>query len=95
MRLHRLNNNKYCYWIYPYSIRNASIKANSAIASHSENANIASVNSSPLSEGFLETPNIRAPNTNPAPIAPPLSPIVANPAPINLADIIILQRLNP
>ena len=52
------------------------------------------LNSSSLSEGFLEVPVTRAPNTEPIPTPAPAKPIVANPAPIHFADcnnIIILN----
>lgn len=62
------------------------------MASVSENANIAIENNSPFSEGFLEVPFIKAANIIPAPIAPPPTPIVANPPPINLAAPNIIKK---
>ena len=43
-------------------------------------------NNCPLNEGFLATPNIKAPNTTPIPIPAPIKPVVAIPVPIILAD---------
>ena len=60
------------------------------MASTNEKANIDNENNSPFNEGLRDVPDIKAANTKPAPIAPPPSPIVANPAPINLAAATIL-----
>ena len=44
-----------------------------------------SLNNSSFKDGFRETPIINAPKTVPIPTPAPASPIVASPAPINLA----------
>ena len=64
------------------------------MASHKLKANIDNENNSPFNEGFLAVPFISAPNTIPAPIAPPPNPIVANPAPINFAAATICFYFN-
>lgn len=46
-------------------------------------------NNSDFKEGFLEVPKTKDPKIIPAPIAAPVKPIVAIPAPINLASKII------
>lgn len=61
------------------------MSANSDMASAKENPKIANENISFLSDGFLDTPNINAANIIPAAIAPPNTPTVAHPAPINFA----------
>ena len=61
------------------------ISANNAIASVSAKPKIATLNISSLREGFLEIPRTNAPKTVPIPTPAPASPIVANPAPTNLA----------
>ena len=66
-------------------IKNPIINENNAIASVNANPKIASLNNSSFKEGFLATPITNAPNTVPIPTPAPASPIVANPAPINLA----------
>lgn len=66
-------------------IKNAIIKANKAIASVKANPKIANRNNSSFKDGFREVPRTRAPNTVPIPTPAPASPIVARPAPINLA----------
>ena len=59
---------------------------NRARLSHRANPRIDNENNSPFKEGFLDVPNIKDPKIKPAPIDPPASPKLANPAPINLAD---------
>ena len=66
-------------------IKNAIINEKSAMASVSANPRIASLNNSSFKEGFRETPITNAPNTVPIPTPAPASPIVASPAPIDLA----------
>jgi hypothetical protein len=39
------------------------------------------INSCPFNEGFLEIPNMKAPNKTPSPQPGPISEMVANPAP--------------
>ena len=56
------------------------------MASAKANPKIAYENSCPLREGFLATPNIRAPKTTPIPTPAPINPVVANPVPIIFAD---------
>ena len=72
------------------------MRQNKANASHRLKARIDRENNSPFSDGFLDVPFIRAPNTIPAPIAPPPSPIVASPAPISFAaaNIVIYIRIS-
>ena len=55
------------------------------MASVNANPKMASLNNSSFKEGFLDTPKTRAPKTVPIPTPAPASPIVANPAPTNLA----------
>ena len=62
------------------------INANNAIASVNANPKIATLNNSSFNDGFLEIPKIKAPKTVPIPTPAPANPIVANPAPTNLAD---------
>ena len=52
-------------------------------ASVREKPNIANVNKSDLNDGFLAVAFTKLPNITPAPIAAPVNPIVAIPAPIN------------
>lgn len=59
---------------------------NKAIASVRANPKIAILNNSSFNDGFLEIPKTNALNTAPIPIPAPANPIVAKPAPINLAD---------
>ena len=47
---------------------------------------IANLNNSSFKEGFLDIPKTRAPKTVPIPTPAPANPMVANPAPKNLAD---------
>ena len=67
------------------NIKNAIINENKAIASVKANPRMASLNNSSFIEGFLDTPITKAPNTVPIPTPAPASPIVASPAPTNLA----------
>ena len=62
-----LYNSPYLYWTI-YS---------NPVASANANPKIAYENNWPLSEGFLATPNIKAPNTTPIPIPAPIKPAVA------------------
>lgn len=62
------------------------MRANNPVASENANPRIAYANNWPLKEGFLATPNIRAPNTTPIPTPAPIRPVVARPVPIILAD---------
>lgn len=55
------------------------------MASVKANPKIAILNNSSFSEGFLEIPKTKAPNTVPIPTPAPANPIVAKPAPIYLA----------
>ena len=66
-------------------IKKAIIKANNAIASVNAKPKIAVLNNSSFKEGFREIPITNAPNTVPIPTPAPASPIVAKPAPTNLA----------
>ena len=66
-------------------IKNAIINEKRAIASVNANPRIAVLNNSSFKEGFREIPITNAPNTVPIPTPAPASPIVAKPAPINLA----------
>ena len=66
-------------------IKKPIISENKAIASVKAKPKIANLKSSSLKEGFLETPSTNAPNTVPIPTPAPAKPIVAKPAPINLA----------
>lgn len=43
---------------------------------------MAQENNCPLKDGFLATPNIKAPNTTPIPTPAPIRPVVANPVPM-------------
>lgn len=63
------------------------------MASANEKASMAIENNSPFNEGFLDVPFIKAANIIPAPIAPPPTPIVANPPPINLAAPNIIKKI--
>ena len=56
------------------------------MASVKANPKIAILKSSSLKEGFLEIPTTNAPNTVPIPTPAPANPMVASPAPKNLAD---------
>jgi len=67
-------------------IKNAIINENKAIASVNANPKIAILNNSSLKDGFLEIPTTKAPKTVPIPTPAPANPIVARPAPKNLAD---------
>lgn len=58
---------------------------NNAIASVRANPKIANLNISSLKEGFLDTPRTKALKIAPIPTPAPANPIVANPAPKNLA----------
>ena len=64
-------------------IKNAIIRANSAIASVKANPKIVRRNSLCSNEGLRETPTTKAPNTVPIPAPAPPTAIVAAPAPIN------------
>lgn len=55
------------------------------VASANANPKIAYENNCPLSEGFLDTPNINAPKTTPIPTPAPIKPVVAKPVPIIFA----------
>lgn len=66
-------------------IKNAIINENSAIASVNAKPKIASLNNSSFNEGFREVPITNAPNTVPIPTPAPANPMVASPAPTNLA----------
>lgn len=55
------------------------------MASVKANPKIAILNNSSFSDGFLEIPRTKAPNTVPIPTPAPANPIVANPAPMYLA----------
>ena len=66
-------------------IKKAIINAKRAIASVNAKPKMANLNNSSFKEGFLEVPSTNAPNTVPIPTPAPAKPIVANPAPINLA----------
>ena len=66
-------------------IKKPIINENKAIASVNANPKIANLNSSSFKEGFLDTPKTKAPKTVPIPTPAPASPMVANPAPTNLA----------
>ena len=68
------------------SIKKAIIKENNAIASVKAKPKIANLNNSSFKDGFLEIPITKEPKTVPIPTPAPANPIVANPAPINLAD---------
>ena len=68
------------------SIKNPIINANKAIASVKAKPKIAILNNSSFKDGFLEIPMISAPKTVPIPTPAPARPMVARPAPINLAD---------
>lgn len=70
---------------------NAIINAKSPIASAKAKDSIDNENNWLRNDGFLETPVIKAANTKPAPIALPNTPIVAQPAPINLPACIIIK----
>ena len=59
------------------------------MASENAKPNIAYENNWPLKDGFLATPNIKAPNTTPIPTPAPINPVVAKPVPIILAACII------
>jgi len=72
------------------NIKNAIINANKATASDKANPKIAYVNNCCFNEGFLAYPVIKAPKTVPIPAPDPATPIVAAPAPINLAASCIL-----
>ena len=74
--------NNYINLFYTNKIKNAIIKANSAIASVNANPKIAKRNMSSFKVGFLEVPRINDPKINPIPIPAPASPEVDNPAPI-------------
>lgn len=69
----------------PYNTKNPTINENNPIASVKANPNIAYVNKSDLTDGFLDVELINAANTNPIPIPAPDNPIVDNPAPITFA----------
>ena len=80
---------------YTNKIKNAIIKANSAIASVNANPKIAKRNMSSFKVGFLEVPKINDPKINPIPIPAPASPKVESPAPIFCAacnNIKVLER---
>ena len=66
-------------------IKKPIIKENNAIASVRANPKIASLNNSSFNDGFLDTPMIKAPKTVPIPTPAPANPMVAKPAPTNLA----------
>ena len=74
--------NKNINFFYTNKIKNAIIKAKSAIASVNANPKIAKRNMSSFKVGFLEVPKINDPKINPIPIPAPASPDVDNPAPI-------------
>ena len=74
--------NNYINLFYTNKIKNAIIKAKSAIASVNANPKIAKRNMSSFKVGFLEVPRINDPKINPIPIPAPASPEVDNPAPI-------------
>jgi len=67
---------------YTNKIKNAIIKAKSAIASVNAKPKIAKRNISSFKVGFLEVPKINDPKINPIPIPAPASPEVDSPAPI-------------
>lgn len=69
------------------------MRLNNPTASVKEKPIIAKVNKSDLREGFLAVALTKLPNTIPAPIAAPVNPIVAIPAPINFDACNIL--INP
>ena len=73
-----------------YNSKKAIINANNPVASAKAKPRIAYENNWPLNEGFLATPNIKAPNTTPIPTPAPIKPVVANPVPIILAACKIL-----
>ena len=56
------------------------------MASVNANPKIAILNNSSLKDGFLEIPTTKAPKTVPIPTPAPANPMVARPAPKNLAD---------
>jgi hypothetical protein len=70
----------------------AIIKANKPMASVKAKPKIAILNNSLLREGFLEMALIREANMRPTPIAAPARAIVAKPAPINLAKMIMRRE---
>ena len=71
---------------YTNRIRNAIIRANSAMASVRANPRIANLKRSSFRLGFLAVPKIKDPKMNPIPIPAPASPKVDSPAPIFCAD---------
>lgn len=81
------------YGYATYKRRKAIIRANNPVASEKANPKIAYEKSCPFNIGFLDTPNIKQPNTTPIPIPAPIKPVVANPVPIILAaeDIFIIS----
>jgi len=66
--------------------------ANNPIASHNAKPNNDNWNNLVSWDGFLETPIINAENTIPIPAPAPTTPIVAKPAPINLADVVNVTK---
>ena len=72
-----------------YSNKNAIIRANKPVASEKAKPKIAYENNCPRIDGFLATPNIKAPNTTPIPTPAPIKPVVAKPVPIILATCIM------
>ncbi len=63
------------------------------IASHNAKPNNVNWNNFGSWIGFLLTPKTKAPNTIPIPAPAPTTPIVAKPAPIDLAAVTILILL--
>ena len=74
-------------------IKNAIIRANKAIASDNAKPKMLYANNCCFNEGFRAYPVISDPNTVPIPIPDPATPIVANPAPINLAASCIIKNM--
>lgn len=69
----------------PYNTKNPTINENNPVASVNANPNIAYVNKSAFTDGFLDVELINAENTIPIPTPAPDNPIVDNPAPITFA----------
>jgi len=68
--------------------------ANKPIASHKAKPNKDNWNNFTSCEGFRDTPIINAAKTIPIPAPAPTTPIVANPAPINLAEDVKVIKKN-
>ena len=66
--------------------------AKSPIASHKAKPNKDNWNNLVSWEGFLETPINNPENTIPIPAPAPTTPIVANPAPMNFAEVVNVKK---